>query len=336
MKYYMILTIALMTSPTVFANSAGKREIVQELIQKLEATDPNIKSLQADWLKVREHLEQSGQQSESLAGLKLSVQHILDQWMGLRFRVLDESDVQYWALNDKTLTLPRAWMQAKGSRWVVQYSENPKLRRGDSFLQREFSPFAKNAQAASTWNLPTDKPMQVATESRSLSSWALDLTQAASKTLLVNNQKLCVEKVWFWLDKTVSQALSSKIENGLCMAILIDLRDTFGEGLDQWPNPKKGIPVAVLTNQGTREGAVVLAQSLKKNGKARVFGEATETARPFVKKEVLSKVSWSLVVIGDGGELIPDERIKDSALNAEGVDDVKETALAWLKTILVH
>ena len=335
MKYYSLLIIGLMASTKIYANSPVKREIVQELIQKLEATDPNIKSHRADWLKVREHLEQSGQQSDSIAGLKLSVQHILDQWVGLRFRVLDETDAQYWALNGRPLTLPRAWLQAKGSRWVVRYSENPKLRRGDNFLKKDFSPFAKDEQASSLWTLPTEKPIKVETESKPLSSWALDLTQLASKTLIVDNQKLCVEKVWFWHDKSVSQAISSKIESGLCQAFLIDLRDTFGEGLEKWPQFKKIVPIAVLTNQGTREGAVRLARSLKTEGKARVFGEPTETERPLASSEALTKIDWNLLVIGDGGELIPEQLIKDSFLNAEGVDDVKEAALSWLKKTLL-
>lgn len=336
MKYYSLLIIGLIATSRIYANSPSKRDIAQELLQKLEATDPNIKSHQSEWMKVREHLEQSAQQSESIAGLKLSVQHVLDQWMGLRFRVLDETDAQYWALNGEAITLPEAWFAPKGSRWVVQYSENEKLRRGDNFLQKEFSPFSKDHQAAKSWTLPFPKPLTVDTQTRPLSDWALDLTQNASKTLIIANKKLCVEKVWFWLTASVAENLNSKMKSGLCQGFVLDLRDVFGEGGETWTLPKQNIPIAVLTNKGTREGAVKLVRALKRDAKARVFGEATDSDRPLQKKDALTKVGWNLIVIGDSGVHVPDEEIKDSFLNAEGIDDIKESALTWIKKSFIN
>lgn len=331
-KYYSLLIIGLLATSPVFANSPTKREIVEELLQKLELIDPNIKSHKGDWLKVREHLEQAAQQSESIQGLRLSVQHILDQWLGLRFRVLDESDAQYWALNGDSITLPSAWLAQKGSRWVVQYSESDKLRRGDSFLQKDFAPFSKENQNSKAWTLPFPKPLTIDTKSKPLSDWALDLSQTASKTLIFGNKKVCVEKVWFWLTSSVAENLNSKMKSSLCKGILLDLRDVFGEGANSISLPKDKIPIAVLVNKSTREGAVKLVRALKKDAKAEVFGETTDTDRPLQKKEVLRKVKWSLIVVGDSGIHIPDRAIKDSYLNAEGVDDIKESALAWLKS----
>ncbi|MES2744352.1 MAG: hypothetical protein V4655_02950 [Bdellovibrionota bacterium] len=335
MKYYSMLIISVCLSSKIYANSAAKRDVATELVQKLEALDPNIKSHQTEWLKVRHHLEQAAQQSESTQGLKLSVQHILDQWIGLRFRILDESDAQYWALNGESLTLPRAWFERKGSRWVVQYAETDKLRRGDHFLQKDFDPFSKENQKATEWKLPFEKAVSVSTQSKPLSAWNLELSQQASKSLIIDNEKVCVEKVWFWLDKSVSQSLVSKFESGLCQAMLLDLRDVFGEGREVWPALKKKIPIAVITNQGTREGAARLAASLQKDFGARVIGEPTDSDRLLQKAEDLDAIRWKLIVIGDGGQVTPNEIKRDSFLNSEGVDDLKEAALAYLrKTIL--
>lgn len=335
MKYCSLVIIALVLSTKIYAISPAKRDVVEELVQKLEALDPNIKTHKDEWMKVRQHLEQSAQQSESIAGLKLSVQHILDQWGGLRFRVLDETDAQYYAVTGESLTLPRAWFESRGSRWVVQYSENDKLRRGDSVLHKDFSPFAKAMQESASWTLPLSKPVTVSVQSKPMSEWALDLTQAASKTLIVNNEKVCVEKVWFWLNESVSQALNSKLEKGLCAAMVLDLRDVFGEGMELPKSLKKKGPVAVLTNKGTREGAVRLARHLKTELSARVFGELSESSSALQKKEKLQKLNWNLLVIGDGGNLRPDVEIKDRFLNAEGVDDVKEAGLSWVKKTLL-
>ena len=57
LKYYSILLISSLVSSTLFAVPLNKRDAIQELVQKLEALDPNIKSHQDDWLKVRNHLE---------------------------------------------------------------------------------------------------------------------------------------------------------------------------------------------------------------------------------------------------------------------------------------
>lgn len=345
MKYYSILLIPAFLSSTLFAASLNKRDAIQELVQKLEAFDPNIKSHQDDWLKVRNHLEQAAQQSESATGLKLSVQHILDQWGGLRFRVLDRDDAQYWAMNGESLALPNAWFSLKGARWQVQYSLHPKLRRGDSFSAKSFSPFSEESQAQKSWTLPVQQKLMTEPKSLTLelnrmpmSQWALDLTQQSSKVALVDNKRVCIEKVWFWLDKVVAKNIASKIENapGLCQALLIDLRDSFGEGLNSWPKLSKKMPVAVLTNQGTREGAVVLLKSLKNDSAARVFGERTDSDRSAQSKEKLSKIDWTVLIVGDGGSIIPDQDIRDSALNAEGIDDITEAGLSWIRTELTR
>jgi hypothetical protein len=335
-KNYTLLMIAAGVLPRAYANASTKREIVQELIQRSEELDPNIKSHRTEWLKVREHLERSAQESESIQGLKLSVQHILDQWLGLRFRVLDETDAQYWALTGEPLTLPRAWFQRMGLRWVVQYAQTDKLRRGDSFLQKDFNPFSAENQKATVWKLPLEKPIELPAVSRPLSAWSLDLTQSASQTLLIDNKKLCVEKVWFWLNSAVSENLASKIESGLCQAMLIDLREVVGEGRELWPSGKKKIPIVVLTNQGTREGAVRLATSLQKDSGAQILGEPTDSDRPVQKSQRLSTVAWNLVITGDGGQLRPNAIMRDSYLRAEGVDDLKEAGLAQLRKIILN
>lgn len=344
MKLLPSLSFALLLSSTqLHAASLDKREAIAELVQKLETLDPNIKTHKDEWLKVRTHLEQAAQQSESAQGLKLSVQHILDQWGGLTFRILDRDDAQYWAMSGEEIALPKAWFSQRGSKWLVQYSENRKLRRGDSISSKEFAPFSKESQAQKSWTLPVvqklmAEPASVNVEltKQPLGNWAIDLTQASSKSAIVNNKKICVEKVWFWLDKAVAQNIASKIDNAatLCKSMLIDLRDTFGEGMETWPKIKTKMPVAVLTNHGTREAAVQLAKFLKKDANAKIFGETTDSDRVAQTKEKLTKIDWTLVIAGDGGNLIPDQEMKDGYLNAEGVDDVQEAGLGWLRSEL--
>ncbi|MBC7531269.1 MAG: hypothetical protein H7318_06795 [Oligoflexus sp.] len=340
MKYYSILLISSLLSSTLFAASLNKRDAIQELVQKLEAFDPNIKSHQDDWLKVRNHLEQAAQQSETAAGLKLSIQHILDQWGGLRFRILDRDDAQYWAMNGETLALPKAWFTLRGSKWLVQYSAHPKLRRGDSFSAKDFSPYSRESQSQKSWTLAVQHKLMVepvpATfelNKMPMSEWALELTQQSSKVALVDNKRICIEKVWFSLDKVVAKNIASKIDkaSGLCQALLIDLRDSFGEGQSFWPKVSKKMPVAVLTNRGTREGAVALVKSLKKDSAAKVFGETTDSDRAAQSKENLTRIDWTILIVGDGGQIIPDQEIRDSSLNAEGVDDITEAGLGWIR-----
>jgi len=344
LKTYFIVLIFSFLSSTLCAASLNKREAIQELVQKLERLDPNIKSHQDDWLKVRQHLEQAAQQSESAAGLKLSVAHILDQWGGLRFRVLDRDDAQYWALKGEDIALPGAWFTLRGAKWLVQYSANRKLSRGDSLSGKEFSPFSKDFQSRSLWSLPVQqklmappKNIEVEVTKQSLNQWALDLTQQSSKRALVDNKRICVEKVWFWLDQAVATNIASKLDNAttLCKAIVLDLRDVFGEGQTNWPKVKTKMPIAVLTNHGTREGAVALVKSLKQESGARVFGEPTDSDHAPQGKESLTKIDWALVVIGDGGNIIPDQMIKDSYLNAEGVDDIAEAGMGWVRSELM-
>ncbi len=332
--------LSILVSSTVFAANFDKRETVIELVQKLEATDPNIKSHQDDWLKVRQHLEQAAQQSESEAGLKLSVQHILDQWGGLRFRVVDRTDAQYWALTGEELALPDAWFAARGSKWVVQYTENPKLRRGDAVAASNFAPYAKAAQSEASWNLSVQSrlmadPHAVALplKREPLSQWALDLTQSASAKVVIDGKRVCLEKVWLWLTPQVAENIASKIKSAKdgCQALLIDVRDGFGEGLASWPKAGKDIPIAVLANHNTREGAVTLVRSLKVGSKAKVFGEDTDSDRPLQSKDKLSKAEWQLLVTGDNGQVRADVPLRDSYVNAEGVDDIREAALDWIK-----
>ena len=345
MKYHSILLISALVSSTIFASALNKRDAVQELVQKLEAIDPNIKSHQVDWLKVRSHLEQAAQQSETPAGLKVSVQHILDQWGGLHFRILDRDDAQYWALNGEELALPNAWFSQRGGKWIVQYSANKKLERGDSTPGKDFSPYSKESQSQTSWTFPvqsklmgTPNSVAVPLNKLTLGQWSIDLTQTSSASVLVDNKRICIEKVWFWLDKAVSHNIASKIDSSksLCQAVLIDLRDVFGEGLNAWPKLTGKIPVAVLTNHGTREGAVALLRHLKTEGKARIFGEPTDSDRLLQGQDTLSKTDWTLLIIGDGGELIPDQLIKDSYLNAEGVDDIREAGLSWIRAEILR
>ncbi|MBC7659048.1 MAG: hypothetical protein H7249_05005 [Chitinophagaceae bacterium] len=344
MKYRSILLFCSLISSTLFAASFDKRDAVQELVQKLEAIDPNIKTHQDDWSKVRAHLEQAAQQSESTAGLKLSVQHILDQWGGLHFRVLDHDDAQFWALNGEPLALPNAWFSQRGSKWIIQYSGNPKLNRGNSVAAKDFSPYSKDAQAKAKWELALQtkvmsepKATSVSLTKQPLSEWALSLTQSSSATVIVDSKRVCIEKVWFWLTKAVAQNIASKIDSKttLCQGVVLDLRDVFGEGLDVWPKLSGKMPFAVLTNHSTREGAVSLVRVLKQDAKARIFGEPTEASNALQKKEPLQKSGWALIVVGEGDPVVPDTVIKDSYLNAEGVDDVRESGLGWLRKELI-
>ncbi len=343
MKNYSIALIFLFLLPPLGAATLDKRDAIQELVQKLEVLDPNIKSHQDDWSKVRLHLEQAAQQSESPAGLKISVQHILDQWGGLRFRILDRDDAQYWALNGEELVLPKAWFSQRGAKWLVQYSENRALRRGDSISIKEFSPYSREFQAQKSWKLSVQQklltaptPISLDLTRQSLDQWALELSQLGSRSAVVDNNRICLEKIWFWLDRGVAGSIASKLENApsLCKAMVIDLRDSFGDGLNNWPKVKAKMPIAVLTNHATREGAVALVKSLKADSGAKVFGETTDSDHKAQSKEALTKIDWTMIIVGDGGQIVPDHEMKDSFLNAEGVDDIQEAAFAWIRNEL--
>lgn len=334
LSFLMIANVGLAAEP----QDTWKKAIA-ELIREAEAIDPNVKSHADSWKTIKQNLEQIPSEVESDNGFKLSVQSILDRWDGLYFRVLDPQDAQFWALNNQELALPRAWFSSRGPRWHVRYdlAQGP-LRRGDAVSDPKFSPFAEEWQERKEWTLTfKGNPMKdettktIALERRSLGAWALDMTQRSSQVAILGKKRLCFEKVWLFLSESVGKSLASKIAGNNCQALLIDLRDSFGEGIASWPSVKKGVPVAVLVNAESREAAVALAASLKTSSGARIFGERTGSDRLPSKVKAIPSMPLILIAAADGGRLAPDQQIKDSFLYSEGFDDVKEAATAYLK-----
>lgn len=315
------------------------KKAVDELVREVESIDPNIKSHVDEWKKIKQNLEQVPNEVESENAFKLSVQSILERWGGLYLRVLDPQDAQYWALKNEELALPRAWFSAKGSRWYVRYDEaQGPLRRGDAVTDAKFSPFAKDWQDKKEWNLTfKSNPMKeeakktIPVQRKTFGAWSLDMTQRSSQVAILGKKRMCFEKVWLFLSESVGKSLASKIASPNCQAMLIDLRDSFGEGIAAWPAVKKGVPVAVLVNAESREAAVALAASLKASSAAKIFGEPTGTDHLPSKVKTLQTMPMLLLASADGGRLMPDQPIKDSFMYSEGFDDVKEAAIAYLK-----
>jgi hypothetical protein len=169
----------------------------------------------------------------------------------------------------------------------------------------------------------------------SLVDWALAATQAASSRVAWEGKKLCFEKAWLWLSRESEAALLSKIKFAQqnCDALLVDLRDTSGPGgSDRLSLPPFKIPVAVLVNRETREGAVSLAMELKKVAQSEILGEPTASRQS--PQQVLSlKNLTSLVLLypQNSGSLLPDQMVDDRWMYTEGFDGVKERAIQYLQ-----
>src|SRR5690349_16660095 len=96
----ILATIWFLSTATGFAATKPKSltDAAGEVITWIESNDPATQTQKEAWEKVRKALETAGQQSESEAGLKLSLTRILEHWEGKAYRVLDEADAQQWAL----------------------------------------------------------------------------------------------------------------------------------------------------------------------------------------------------------------------------------------------
>ena len=97
--------------------------------------------------------------------------------------------------------------------------------------------------------------------------------------------------------------------------MLIDLRDGFGEGLSVRPKLKTKMPIALLSNHGTREGAMALVKSLKEDAGAKVFGETTASDQAAQSKENLSRIDWTVLIVGVSNFVLGQLAVGDLHLN---------------------
>lgn len=324
---------------------------VDELIRLAEAAESNPK--QAAWQEVKESLKNAARQSSSAQGFFLSAQTILNQWTeGRGLRLVSSAQPQFYAYHSQPPKLREvgAWFAQKGAKWYVkQLSSRPRqpLQRGDAILLKEFHPVLSWSTGGSTEiEIQTDllaTPKKVKLEARAtdLSAWALKETQAASKVLPLENKRICQEKAWLWLTAPVTRYLQSKISAAqkTCDALLVDLRDSFGETLPSGPfkaqEKDETKPLVVLVNQQTSEQAVSLALKLKEELGATVIGEPTSSRLLPQKKHEMKELPWLLLVYEkSGGSLLPDMEVRDSWLLTAGYDEVYEAGIKQLKAAL--
>lgn len=319
-------------------------EAAGEVITWIESVDPSTQKDKEAWDKVRKAIATAGEQAESEAGLKLSVTRILEHWNGKAFRVLDEADLQQWALlrSDQPYPDSGAIFQARGPQWTVQFIGNRGqrlFRRGDQVKTPGFHPIhsaVKNAKIdieVQSSSLSPVRKLQLGFYPQRFADYVLAETQAAGTTVSSDNKRVCLQKAWFWMNEAVNAHLLSKIQfqNENCAAQLIDLRDSFGQEPTAALDLKKKIPTVVLINNGTREGAARLAARLKKDWGARIIGETSGQPLLPEKQLTLKALPWTLVsYAGQVAPLEPDEAVKDSLVFAEGLDAVKEQGLIWI------
>ncbi|HYX33108.1 MAG TPA: hypothetical protein VE954_08320 [Oligoflexus sp.] len=325
--------------PLPLSDAAG------EVITWIESVDPSTQTQKEAWDKVRKALETAGRESESEAGLKLSVTRILQHWSGKSFRVLDEADPQSWALQSSDQPYPDlgAWFQARGNKWTVQYigrHGQKNFRRGDTVKNTGFHPIhaVQKAQALDleVQSSPMSPARKVKADVRPqrFADYVLAETQAAGTIMTQDKERICLQKSWFWLNDAVNSHLLSRIsfQTENCAAQLIDLRDSFGLEPTGPLKIAKKIPTVVLINQQTREGAARFALRLKKELNARVIGETSgQTVLP-EKLQTLKALPWTVIsYAGTGAPVEPDSAVKDSLVYAEGLDTMYEQGLQWIR-----
>jgi hypothetical protein len=295
-----------------------------EVITWIESVDPSTQTQKEAWERIRKALTTAGREAESEAGLKLSVTRILQHWNGKSFRVLDEADPQTWALQPGDQPFPDsgAWFQARGNKWTVQYvgrHGQKVFRRGDAIKTSGFHPIHS---AQKTQALPLEvqsnpmnptRQVQVTPRPQRFADYVLAETQAAGSVLL--------------------SRINFQSEN--CAAQIIDLRDSFGQDPTGALKKAKKIPTVVLINEETREGAARFALRLKQELNAHVMGEpSAQTVLP-EKQQTLKSLPWTVLAYpGAGAPVEPDSKVKDSLLYAEGLDQLHEEGLRWIRTAL--
>jgi hypothetical protein len=336
------------TSLPLIAATTSKRfaEPARELIETLERLDPLTKKKTEEWQRIRQALKNAGEEAESNAGFRLSINHILHHWDGRGLRVLDDSEAQYFAWHSQAPLLREAgaWFTQKGSKWYVrQLATRPgqPLRRGDAIVQRGFHPVQFWTSASSQMIRVQDQPLapekdlSIRVREVALDNWALEETQASSTPLNLGGKRLCQERVWMWLTQAVGTFLHSKVRfaQETCDALLVDLRSSFGSEIPQSSlKGKKAIPVVVLVNEETREGAVSFALRLKDELGATVIGEPTASRLLPQEKVELKSLPWLILVYESArGSLLPDQTIKDTWLASGGLDPLYESGVSQLK-----
>jgi hypothetical protein len=319
-----------------------------EVITWIESVDPSTQSQKEAWDRIRKAITTAGREAESEAGLKLSVTRILQHWNGKSFRVLDEADPQTWALQPGDQPFPDsgAWFQARGNKWTVQYvgrHGQKVFRRGDAIKTSGFHPIHS---AQKTQALPLEvqsnpmnptRQVQVTPRPQRFADYVLAETQAAGSVLTQDKYRICTQKAWFWLNDAVNAHLLSRInfQSENCAAQIIDLRDSFGQDPTGALKKAKKIPTVVLINEETREGAARFALRLKQELNAHVMGEpSAQTVLP-EKQQTLKSLPWTVLAYpGAGAPVEPDSKVKDSLLYAEGLDQLHEEGLRWIRTAL--
>ncbi|MCX6131285.1 MAG: hypothetical protein NTX25_19770 [Proteobacteria bacterium] len=353
MKYFfliapiLILWLSISSSLAASAKTQNLENLAQELVLVIEKADPATSSQKEAWLPIRTAILTAGQELESTAGFKLSSSKILEHWHGKAFRLLDSNDAEDWAFRHSEQPFPDsgAWYQSRGPQWTVQYVglHGKKLfRRGDQIKSAKFDSI-RGFLGQTEFNLEVkSNPMS---ESRNINSkilkssfsdYVLSETQAAGSVLMLANKSICLQKVWFWLNESVAAHVISKLnfQSEHCAAQVLDLRDAFGPAPLGKLKLVKKIPTVVLVNHETREGAVRLALQLKDEG-ARLIGEKTSSPLLPEQQLSLSSAPFSLLVYGAPGDgLEPDQLVKDSLLYAEGLDELNEAAISWIKQLI--
>ncbi len=324
------------------ARASSFSDAAQELITGIEKADPSTQTQKDAWAEIRKALEKAGQEAESEAGLKLSFSRILDHWEGKAFRILDQGDAQYWALGSgKTLFSDLgATFQSRGPKWTVQYigSKGQKFfRRGDEVKTAGFHPMTSPVNTKKIDLELQSSPMSAArrvsvpVHTLPFADYVLAETQAAGTLFTKNNQRICLQKAWFWINDAVAAHLVSKInfQSENCAAQLIDLRDAFGQDPAGTLKTAKKIPTVVLINQNTREGAARFAQRLKKDLEAQIIGETSGNPLLPEQQWTLKSLPWNVLSYGaQVAPLQPDTRVKDSLVYAEGMDTLHEAGLS--------
>ncbi len=346
-----LLTGILLSAPARAANAgAAWPKIAEELIRSVEKTDTRTSEKKAEWEKVKSSLKAASLQASTAAGFRLSALHILDKWDGRGFRILDDSQAQYYALAPEAPRLhdTGAWFAQKGAKWYVKQTSRRTdqiFRRGDALAVPSFHPVHSWTDAPTQKVRVLAQPLATAEErtlkvkTTSLGDWALAETQAASAAIPQGGKRLCQEKAWLWLSRPVSIYLASKIKfaQDNCDALLVDLRDTFGEGKGAGASnlPLKGshsIPVVVLVNEETREGGVSLALQLKDELNAWVIGEPTASLRMPLEQQMMKEIPWLLLSYETtSGSLLPDETVNDVWMFSGGQDQIYEAGFARLR-----
>ncbi len=324
-----------------------------ELIKLIESSDKQTQQDKLAWQEIKDAIKLASRNAETAAGFYVSVDKILSAWSsGRGLRLLNNSQASYYAYSQAAPEFREvgAWFAAKGAKWYVkQVSRRPGqvLRRGDAILKADFNPVlswkpgSKETIEVQAQTLEAAKKVELKVQKKSLAAWALEETQMGSQTLPLGEKRLCEEKVWLWLTPPVALYLDSKLRAAQesCDAILVDLRDSFGEKLPsstlKSQSKNKPKPLVVLVNRETREQAVNLALKLKDELGATIVGEATAPRLVPQQKLELKEMPWLLLIYEkSGGSLRPDVEIADPWMLTVGFDEVREAGIKQLKALL--